>query len=98
MKEMRSMLKTLIICLLLMHSGIGSHAQVLEIIQKNFQRYNDHILQEKIFVHTDKSFYLAGEILWFKMYAVDITFNKPIGISKVAYTEILDTANKPVLQ
>jgi hypothetical protein len=81
-----------------MHNGIGSHAQVLELVQKNFQQYNDHVLQEKIFVHTDKSFYLSGEILWFKLYNVDAGFNKPINISKVAYVDVLDDANAPVLQ
>src|SRR5437588_10601158 len=64
----------------------------------SFNQYSQYTSQEKLFVHTDKSFYLAGEILWFKVYATDITYNKPIEISKVAYTEILDTANKPVLQ
>src|SRR5437868_11239373 len=63
-----------------------------------FNGYSQHTSQEKLFVHTDKSFYLAGEILWFKIYAVDLTYNKPIDISKVAYIEILDTINKPVLQ
>lgn len=54
--------------------------------------------QEKIFVHTDKSFYITGEILWFKAYCVNAFSNKPSSISKIAYVEILDGSSKPVFQ
>ncbi len=55
-------------------------------------------LQEKLFVHTDKEFYLAGEICWFKLYAVDAADHHPLDLSKLAYLEWLDKDNKPVLQ
>ena len=44
---------------------------------------------EKLFLHTDKEFYLAGEVVWFKVYCVDVSFHKPMNISKLAYVEIL---------
>jgi len=46
----------------------------------------------------DRSYYLTGEILWFKIYDVDGTFHKPLEISKVAYIEILSPENHAVLQ
>ena len=55
-------------------------------------------MKEKIFVHTDKDFYVAGEIAWFKLYAVDASSHKPLELSKVAYVELLDSANKHLLQ
>jgi len=67
-------------------------------IPEKFDNYRQHVLQEKIFVHTDKPVYFAGEIMWFKIYDVDATTHKPLDISKVAYAEILDPENKPVLQ
>jgi hypothetical protein len=67
-------------------------------IRNQFVRYNQHALMEKIFVHTNKNFYLAGEILWMKLYDVDASFHKPLDISKVAYVEIIDKNNKPVIQ
>jgi hypothetical protein len=67
-------------------------------IQQKFINYQEDNLQEKLFLHTDRPGYLAGEICWFKVYAVDAFFHRPINISKLAYVEILDTANKPVLQ
>lgn len=54
--------------------------------------------KEKLFVHTDKNFYVAGEIIWFKIYACNAFDNKPDSISKIAYVEILSPDNKPVLQ
>jgi len=67
-------------------------------IPEKLDYYQQHVLQEKIFVHTDKSLYFAGEIMWFKIYDVDATTHKPLDISKVAYAEILDHEDKPVLQ
>ncbi len=63
-----------------------------------FDRYRTANLQEKIFVHTDRSNYLSGELMWFKVYDVDASFHKPSVVSSVAYVELLDKDNKPVLQ
>lgn len=63
-----------------------------------FSSNNLRHLQEKIFVHTDKSFYLAGEIIWLKLYVTDSYHNKPLDVSKVAYVEIYGSDKKPVLQ
>lgn len=60
--------------------------------------YRGTHFDEKLFVHTDKEFYLSGELCWFKCYVVSGLTHKPLSISKVAYVELLDTANKPVLQ
>ena len=67
-------------------------------LEKGMEQYRLQHLQEKLFVHTDKEFYLAGEICWFKLYNVDASFHHPVDISKVAYLEWLDKNNKPVLQ
>ena len=68
------------------------------LLKDQFNEYNQQVLQEKLYVHTDKNFYLAGEICWFKIYNTDAFFHKPLGISKLAYIEVLDKNNKPVLQ
>ncbi len=59
---------------------------------------NNNSHQEKMYVHTDKNFYLAGELLWFKIYNVDGAQYQPADLSKIAYVEILDKDNKPVMQ
>ena len=75
-----------------------SGQQNLNDIQAAFRAYNNNSLTEKIFTHTDKDFYLAGEIVWFKLYVVNGDDNKPIDLSKVAYVEILDKDSRAVLQ
>ncbi len=70
----------------------------LNTINTAFIQYHQNTIKEKIFVHTDKNFYVTGEIAWFKVYVVDASDLKPLDLSKVAYVEILDSANKHVLQ
>lgn len=72
--------------------------QVLPEVQANFNDYTSNALQEKLFVHTDKNGYTAGEVLWFRVFNVDGIFMKPLGLSKVVYVEVLDDMQTPVLQ
>jgi hypothetical protein len=72
--------------------------QDLNDIQAAFNEYNNSSLTEKVFTDTDKNFYLAGEIIWFKLYVVNGDDNKRLDVSKVAYVEILDRDQKSVLQ
>jgi hypothetical protein len=55
-------------------------------------------LTEKLFLHTDKSSYHAGEILWLKADVVDGTSLPSNGVSRVVYAELLDNAGHPLLQ
>lgn len=66
--------------------------------QKTIDKYRNQKQTEKVYVHTDKDLYLAGEIIWFKLYYVDGSFHKPFDLSKIAYVEILDRENKAVAQ
>ena len=67
-------------------------------VQNMLTTYNEKNLQEKIFVHTDRSFYQCGEIIWFKLYLVNATTNQPLSLDKVAYVEVLNKSDQPVLQ
>jgi len=78
-------------------AGVSQELADPPVIAK-FRSYSAKAFQEKLFLHTDKEFYTAGEILWFKIYAVDGTFHKPSEFSKIAYIEVLDEKNEPVLQ
>jgi len=70
----------------------------LTAIPGQFKQYCNNTHSEKMYVHTDKEFYVAGELLWFKIYNVDGTLYQPADLSKIAYVEILDKDNKPVMQ
>jgi hypothetical protein len=41
-----------------------------QLSETEFSALNNQAIREKIFAHTDKNFYLSGEILWFKLYNV----------------------------
>jgi hypothetical protein len=77
---------------------LNSRAQAIQEVQNSFNLYKQSALQEKVFVHTDKSVYLPGEIIWFKIYCVDGNDHKPLNLSKVVYVEVLDNNQSPVAQ
>lgn len=96
---LQQVIKVCALLVVVLFSSQQSYAQNnLKAITTAFDDHHNSALQEKVYVHTDKNFYLTGEIIWFKLYCVDATFNKPISMSSVAYVEILDSANKPVQQ
>jgi hypothetical protein len=97
----KSLMKFLLTNLLVLLASSGAlHAQSDQenVITKQFNQYQQNAVQEKIFVHTDRSSYVSGEIIWFKVYCVNAASNKPLGLSKVAYVEVLDKDHQPVLQ
>lgn len=63
-----------------------------------FKIYRSKAIPEKLFIHTDREFYVAGEIIWFKIYYVNGDSHEPMKMSKIAYVEILNSNNEPVLQ
>jgi hypothetical protein len=67
-------------------------------LRASFERYHAQTAEEKLFVHLAKTFYLAGEIVWFKIYDVDARTNIPLPASGIAYVEVLNKDQKPVLQ
>jgi hypothetical protein len=70
----------------------------LNTVTTNLSQYESTVLMEKIYLQTDKSLYISGEICWFKSYIVDASLHKPFSLSKVAYVEVLNRDSKPVLQ
>ena len=73
-------------------------ADTLAPISRQLARYEQTHVQEKLFLHLDRPVYLSGETMWFKVYAVDATYARPLALSSVAYVEVLDAQNHPVLQ
>jgi len=94
-KPLKYILTTACLTALMHLTGI---AQVLPEIKSRFEAYQHAAVQEKLYVHTNKNFYLTGEILWFKLYNVDGVSNRPFDLSKVAYVEVLSADHTPVMQ
>lgn len=55
----------------------------------------ERVLHERVYLQTDKSLYLAGELVWFKMLTTDET-GCPLTFSKVGYVELLDESSNQV--
>ncbi|MFO7622628.1 MAG: hypothetical protein R6W81_15410, partial [Bacteroidales bacterium] len=53
---------------------------------------------ERIFIHTDREEYIAGENFWFSAYTYDRQDNNKPGISGTGYIELLNSDNNPVIQ
>ena len=79
-------------------NGANSQLFMSDSIQKKFKQVKKEFFEEKLFLASDKAFYVAGEIIWFKIYCVDANDHCPIDVSKVAYVEILSADNKAILQ
>lgn len=92
-----SRLKALII-LCVVQFNVSAQQVTLDTLTNKFNHYRSNHATEKIYAHVDQQLYLTGETLWFKLYLVDGSLHKPTEISKVAYVEILDKNNRPVLQ
>ncbi|MGV3705702.1 MAG: hypothetical protein ACO1NU_10050 [Arcticibacter sp.] len=93
------MYKNLLVLCFLLKPFIGStQTSGIDSIPGAFERYRTSHLQEKIYAHIDRQTYLAGELLWFKLYNVDAVFNRPVDLSSVAYVELLDAQSNAVVQ
>jgi len=90
----------IVVSILCLSGALGAYAQQVQpdSVIKKFDYYRRQVLQEKIYAHVDRTFYLTGETMWAKIYTVDASFHHFSDVSKVAYLEILDKDNDAVLQ
>lgn len=87
----------LILCLSV--SGkVAAQANGITSITQDLDAHRRKAPQEKLFLHLDRPVYACGETMWFKVYSVDGTLHRPLDLSKVAYVEVLDAGQRPVLQ
>ena len=70
----------------------------LDSLRKKFSIYRTQHIQEKLFIHLDRTVHLCGETLWFKVYSVNGTTHQPLSLSKVVYVEILSDSNESVVR
>src|SRR6185436_14349009 len=84
-------------CLL---NGVDAFAQnsFTDTLRTVFAKQSPLLVQEKVYVQTDKVFYATGETIWFKVYVVDASFHQMMDASKVVYLEILSAEQKAVQQ
>ncbi|UOQ73109.1 hypothetical protein [Hymenobacter cellulosilyticus] len=84
--------------LALCSSPVLAQLDSLPQLGRSLARYSQRLPPEKLFAHLDRPSYVSGETLWFKLYAVDGRSHRPLAASTVAYVEVLDAEQRPVLQ
>jgi hypothetical protein len=94
----KNVIYAILTALLIPLTGFGQEDPWITSIKQRFQLYSSKAVQEKIYLHIDRPFYLVGETMWFKAYNVEGTSNSFLGMSKVAYLEVLDKDNNSVAQ
>src|SRR5258708_20336646 len=99
MQRLNYIIRTILFgCMLIFADQVHGQQGTVGEVSKQFDQYRKNALQEKMYVHSDKSTYLAGEILWFKIYNVEASTHKPLDVSKIAYAELVDKNNKTLMQ
>ena len=63
----------------------------------DFKKYHASFLQEKVYVHHDKSRYVLGERIWCKVYLVDAIFHQDLTPSQQVYVELVDPNNEVLI-
>jgi len=97
-KKIKFLFLVLVDCLFFIPAAFPQNNQQEKDIQAAFDQYRSRFILEKLFVHTDKDTYISRELCWFRIYYTDAFYNRPSTVSKIAYVELLDKNNLPVLQ
>jgi len=95
---MRNWKSIWIILFLLLGIQKGYSQNLDTILSNSLNSYFQNTSQEKLFIHTDKNFYLTGEMLWLKANLVDSKEHKPLDLSRLVYLEILNSKEELVFQ
>lgn len=54
-------------------------------------KFNEEFPQEKVYLHTDKPYYLAGETIWFQSYVTAGAVHQLSPLSKTVYVELINS-------
>ena len=61
-----------------------------EKIVSKLEKYRLNTPQEKVYLHFDKPYYMAGETMWFKGYLFDGSSHKIDSVSRVMYVDLIN--------
>ncbi len=68
-----------------------------EKILAKLEKYRLTTPQEKVYLHFDKPYYMAGETMWFKGYLFDGITHKIDSVSRVLYVDLIDETQGKVI-
>ena len=67
-----------------------------EYIVKNYMTFSKALPHEKVYVHTDRNTYIAGENIWFRVYGVHALTNVPGIPSRFVYVDLVNNQDSLV--
>jgi hypothetical protein len=68
-----------------------------EKIIAKLEKYRQETPQEKVYLHFDKPYYMAGETMWFKGYLFDGINHRIDSVSRVLYVELIDDTKGKII-
>ena len=99
MMKIRVILTLLLLQLMICGNASSQPGQdIIDNIRSKFENYCKIVPWEEIYVHTDRMAYISGEEIWFNIFLLDRQTSHISSGSSIAYVELLDADNKPVVQ
>jgi hypothetical protein len=90
----------IVLLLLSLFTAFRLNAQVLTSpdVVKHLNENTEASSWEETYLHIDRAKYIAGENIWFSIYTIERETGKLSARSAVAYVELLNPWNRPVIQ
>jgi len=85
-----------ILSTILLAAMIMGNDDLTEKVKSNLNSYQIYYTPEKIYLHHDKPYYLAGEMIWLKAYVLDAGNLKATSRSGVLYVDLINDQNQKV--
>ncbi len=87
MKKIIPVVLVSIVCLAFSFSDIGAFKVLL---LNKLENYTSTLYPEKIYIHSDKPYYTAGEDIWFSAYLLNGVFHTKSEKSRVMYVQLVN--------
>ncbi len=68
----------------------------IDSVAKRFGKQLSIFPQEKIYLHTDKPYYISGERIWFRAHVIDAALHTPVPSVNCIYVELFDSRDSVV--
>ena len=68
-----------------------------EKILLQLEKYRQNTPQEKLYLHFDKPYYMAGETMWFKGYLFDGIQHRIDSVSRVVYVDLVNETTGKII-